>query len=213
VRGDGLIPGGSFRYPGRQCKVPPNLRHLDLDLVGKALFETNGNITRAAEILDVDSADLRRFAWAKPELIALIDELIECRLDRAEARLHEAIESDDLPLAARMAVWFLSHHERGRARGYLASSSPSAAGAVTVTVAMPHYTWADGSELPQRHTVPPAIPTVDEASIDEPLIDDSRDEESEIASAPSADEPPADEGPPDEMPPDEQPADEPLGLE
>jgi hypothetical protein len=203
-----LIPGGSFRYPGRQYRVPRNLRHLDLNLVGKTLFETDGNIARAAKILDVDSADLRRFARAKPEMIALVDELLECRLDRAEARLYEAIDSDDLNLAARMSAWLLSHHEKGRARGYLASSSSSAAGAVTVTVAMPHYTWGDGSELPQRHTLSPAIPTVDE-----PLIADSHNEAPEIALSPLADEPLADEGPADDMPPDEQPADEPLGVE
>jgi hypothetical protein len=208
MRGDGLIPGG-----GRYSRTPDSLRKFHISVIGRTLVECGGNISEAAEKLGVPTRDLRRMSRFRRELVELIDEIEECRLDRAEARLHEAIGGKDLPLAARMSAWLLAHHERGRARGYLSSSSPSAVGAVTLTVAMPHYTWADGSELPQRHTVPPAIPAADEASIDEPLIDDSRDEESEIASAPPTDEPPADDGPADEMPPDEQPADEPFGLE
>jgi hypothetical protein len=139
-----LIPGGSFRYPGRQYRVPASLRHLDLKLVGRTLVETNGNVSKAAERLGVDSSELRHLTWAKLALVELVDELAEQVLDAAEERLREAIRGADVHVAAKVSIWLLGHSEGGRARGY--GSAPATSNlSVNVAVAMPHYVWADGT--------------------------------------------------------------------
>jgi hypothetical protein len=66
-------PAAASGIPAGNAAFRPIFVISDLSLVGKTLFETNGNIARAAKILDVDSADLRQFARAKPELVALVD--------------------------------------------------------------------------------------------------------------------------------------------
>jgi hypothetical protein len=207
VKGDGLIPGGSHRYPGRQYRVPPSLRHLDPDLVARTLFETDGNISAAAKILEVDSADLRQFARAKPELIALVDELLDCRLDDAEAKITQAIHSDDMGIALRASMFLLSHHKDAFERGWCSPQAWARANVnVAVNVAPTRYFWADGTEL--LHREPPA--EIDAAPVDEALVTtDPCHERLEIASAdkPPKDDMPADNGPPDEPPDDWPPTD------
>jgi hypothetical protein len=55
------------RY-GRRPKGPASLADIDPDRVRRALFKADGNVTKAAKALKVNSADLRRLTWARPQL-------------------------------------------------------------------------------------------------------------------------------------------------
>ena len=104
--------------PGAKHRFPENLRHLDLTVVGRALVETEGNVTAAAKKLGVPSHELRRLTWSVPALMDVALELAERMVDAAESRLREALESDDPGRRLSAAMFILSKHRLARERGW-----------------------------------------------------------------------------------------------
>jgi hypothetical protein len=153
MRGEGLIPGG-----GCHVRTPDSLRHLHISVIGRALVECDGNVSKAADKLGVPSADLRRMTRTRRELVELIDEIEECFLDRCEAKLHEALYSDDWRRADPMARFILSHHRLAFERGYCSPANVSVNVAANVAVAPTVYRWADGTIISERQSPPAAIP-------------------------------------------------------
>jgi hypothetical protein len=104
--------------PGAKHRFPESLRYLDLTAVGRALVETEGNVTAAAKKLGVPSHELRRLTWSVPALIDVALELAERMVDAAESRLREALESDDPRQRLTAAMFILSKHRLARERGW-----------------------------------------------------------------------------------------------
>ena len=104
--------------PGAKHRFPESLRHLDLTVVGRALVETEGNVTAAAKKLGVPSHELRRLTWSVPALMDVALELAERMVDRAESRLREALESDNPGQRLSAAMSILSKHRLARERGW-----------------------------------------------------------------------------------------------
>jgi hypothetical protein len=108
----------TYLTPGAKHRFPESLRHLDLTVVGRALVETEGNVTAAAKKLGVPSHELRRLTWSVPALMDVALELAERMIDAAESRLREALESDDPGRRLTAAMFVLSKHRLARERGW-----------------------------------------------------------------------------------------------
>jgi hypothetical protein len=106
------------RRPGRRSKVPASLAHMDLDRVKRALFKHEGNVSKAARTLRVNSLDLRRLCWARHELVALALEHAHRMVDRAESKLLEALDGDHPERSLRASLFILSHSSAARERGW-----------------------------------------------------------------------------------------------
>jgi hypothetical protein len=104
--------------PGAKHRFPESLRHLDLNLVGRALVEAKGNVTQAAKNLGVPPHELRRLTWSVPALIDVALEPAEQMVDAAEQSLHEALDSDDPRRRDSAAMFILSKHRLARERGW-----------------------------------------------------------------------------------------------
>jgi hypothetical protein len=105
------------RY-GRRPKGPANLADIDLERVRRALFKADGNVTRAAKALKVNSADLRRLTWARPQLIMLALEQAHRLVDKAEENLRRALDGDNPHRALEASMFVLSHSREARERGW-----------------------------------------------------------------------------------------------
>jgi hypothetical protein len=106
------------RRPGRRSKVPASLAHMDLDRVKRALFKHEGNVSKAARTLRVNSLDLRRLCWARHELVALALEHAHRLVDKAESKLLEALDGDHPERSLRASLFILSHSAAARERGW-----------------------------------------------------------------------------------------------
>jgi hypothetical protein len=104
--------------PGAKHRFPESLRHLDLNIVGRALVEAKGNVTQAAKGLGVAPHELRRLTWSVPALMEVALEVAEQTVDRAEARLDEALDSDDPRRRLSAAMFVLSKHRLAHERGW-----------------------------------------------------------------------------------------------
>jgi hypothetical protein len=91
---------------------------MDLDRVKRALFKHEGNVSKAARDLRVDSLELRRLCWAHHELVALALEHAHRLVDRAESKLREALDGDYPERSLRAATFILSHSSAARQRGW-----------------------------------------------------------------------------------------------
>ena len=80
-----------MRQGGHRPKVPASLANIDLDRVRRALFRADGNVTKAAKALKVNSADLRRLTWRHPTLIMDALEHAHRMIDKAEENLRQAL--------------------------------------------------------------------------------------------------------------------------
>jgi hypothetical protein len=142
------------RRSGRRSKVPGSLADIDLEKVKRALFKHEGNVAAAAKTLGVDSIDLRRLCWAKYELVELALEMAHRIVDRAQARLIEALNGEHPERRLRAALFVLSHSAAARERGWCRGSSDIYAAdpppAPTVAI------WA--GDLPGYRPVSSAIP-------------------------------------------------------
>jgi hypothetical protein len=106
------------RRPGRRSKVPASLAHMDLDRVKRALFKHEGNVSKAARRLRVNSLDLRRLCWARHELVALALEHAHRLVDKAEEKLIAALDGDHPERSLRASLFILSHSSAARERGW-----------------------------------------------------------------------------------------------
>jgi hypothetical protein len=69
--------------------------HLDVREIERELIKARGNVTAAAKVLGVPSADLRKLVWANTALVDAVFEAVEATLDEAQAIVFEALRSDD----------------------------------------------------------------------------------------------------------------------
>ena len=157
-----------MRHGGRRPKVPASVASLDLDRVRRALFKADGNVTKAAKALKVNSADLRRLTWAHPKLIALALEQAHRMVDHAESRLRAALYGDHPERSLRASLFILSHSSAAQDRGWGRHGGgydidPPPAAAPTVVI------WA-GDATGYR----PPLPGAPEARLRDPREDGQR---------------------------------------
>ena len=110
-----------------RVKVPASVADLDLGRVRRKLFEADGNITKAARALKVNSADLRRLTWRHPTLVMDALEQAHRRVDKAEEKLLAALDGDHFERSLRAA--FSSSRtalRRGREAGLGIATAPTA---------------------------------------------------------------------------------------
>ena len=127
----------------RKVKVPASVANIDFDRVRRALFKADGNVTRAAKALKVNSADLRRLTWRHPALIMDALEHAHRLCDKAEEKLREALYGDHANRALAAATFVLSHSPAASERGWSRS-----AGSYDDPARSPRRAvvqWADGT--------------------------------------------------------------------
>jgi hypothetical protein len=107
-----------MRQGGRRPKVPVGVAHLDLDRVRRKLFEADGNVTRAAKALKVNSVELRRLTQRHPTLLMDALEMAHRQVDKAERKLSEALDGDHKDRALAAAFFILRHSAAARERGW-----------------------------------------------------------------------------------------------
>ena len=101
------------------------LRILDLAVVAETLVKHNANVRAAAIELRVPVSDLRKLALANQTLLDAAYEAEEVRLDRAEAVVDEALQSDDSRRKDAAAFFVLRNMTKSKRRGWIPSSSAS----------------------------------------------------------------------------------------
>ena len=150
-----------------RLKVPASVAGLDFDRVRKAFFEADGNVTRAARVLKVPSADLRRLTQRHPKLVMDALELAHRRVDKAEAKLLEALDGDHVERSLRASLFILSHSAAARERGWARHGggtgdlySPPPAATPTVVI------WA--GDAPGYRPLAPNVPEARRLAADGP---------------------------------------------
>jgi hypothetical protein len=68
---------------------------IDLDQADRALRAARGSVGKAARVLEVPSADLRKFVSANPKLREAALEATERDLDKAESIILDGMDSKD----------------------------------------------------------------------------------------------------------------------
>jgi hypothetical protein len=109
----------------RRLKVPASLASIDLERVRRVMFKADGNVTRAAKILKVSSADLRRLTWRHPTLVMDALEKAHRMVDKAEEKLRQALDGDHAERSLRASLFILSRSPAARERGWSRHSDPS----------------------------------------------------------------------------------------
>ena len=134
--------------------VPDTVRDLDADVVIEVLSRHAVNVTEAARELEVNSADLRRLLWARPQLAAAAAEMEERRLDIAERNILEALTSGDPRMRMASAMFTVRYSAKARKRGWITNSSASV-DANAVDAQPKHYrvVWSKPNE-PERELGP-----------------------------------------------------------
>jgi hypothetical protein len=146
-----LNGGGPFRVhrPGR------TVRDLDADVVIEVLSRHAVNVSEAARELEVNSADLRRLLWARPQLAAAAAEMEERRLDIAERNILEALTSGDPRMRMASAMFTVRYSAKARKRGWITNSSASVDANAVADAEPKHYrvVWSK-PDVPERELGP-----------------------------------------------------------
>ena len=131
--------------------VPDTVRDLDADVVIEVLSRHAVDVSEAARELDVNSADLRRLLWARPQLAAAAAEMEERRLDIAERNILEALTSDDPRMRMASAMFTVRYSAKARKRGWITNSSASVDANAAADGEPKHYrvVWSKPDE-PER---------------------------------------------------------------
>ena len=135
--------------------VPDTVRDLDADVVIEVLSRHAVNVTEAARELEVNSADLRRLLWARPQLAAAAAEMEERRLDIAERNILEALTSGDPRMRMASAMFTVRYSAKARKRGWITNSSASVDANAVADAQPKHYrvVWSKPNE-PERELGP-----------------------------------------------------------
>lgn len=123
----------------------PESLPLTIEEVRTALWKCEGNISRAASILKVDSARLRRYIAASPRLSAEKEEAKNQILDRAEEIVVEALNDvEDPQRMDGMAKFVLTN--LGKERGF---GEKGKNGGVTINAPGGKVVvqWGDGTQI------------------------------------------------------------------
>jgi len=127
-------------YDERPASLP-----LDVQEARTAIWRANGNISKAASLLKVPSARLRKFVKDSPFLVAEMEEASEILKDTAVDVVAEALtDQEDKGRRDSMAKFVLAN--LGRDRGYNAGSK---SGGVNLKMPQGNFTitWGDGSSI------------------------------------------------------------------
>lgn len=134
-----LVPLPTIPYDERPISMP-----LDREECRTALWECQGNITRAAAMLKVNSGRLRRFVNSSPYLSEEMREARERLVDVAEDNLAEALTDKDNEVRRDMATRLVLT-TIGKGRGW------GTGGAVGINIDTPRgklvISWEDGTEV------------------------------------------------------------------
>lgn len=103
--------------------APKGLKVSDIE---EALRQHRGNMTAAGEALGVTRQNISIRVAGSSTLTALVDELTEVRVDRAEMKLDEAVDRGELP-----AVFYLLSR-LGKHRGYVEKTQSEHSGDVKI---------------------------------------------------------------------------------
>ena len=135
--------------------VPDTVRDLDADVVIEVLSRHAVNVSEAARELEVNSADLRRLLWARPQMAAAAAEMEERRLDIAERNILEALTSDDPRMRMASAMFTVRYSAKARKRGWITNSSASVDANAVADAEPRHYrvVWSKPDE-PERELGP-----------------------------------------------------------
>jgi hypothetical protein len=106
--------------------VPAAVANLDVGVVVEVLARHACNVTDAAAELGIPSSDLRRLLWANPTLQDGAFEVVEARLDKAEANIAEALHSDDSRRRDAASFFVIRNGHRARRRGWITTSTTTA---------------------------------------------------------------------------------------
>jgi hypothetical protein len=93
---------GLARSPALDDEAP-----IDVEEATRALEKVRGNITAAAELMNVGSARLRAFVAAEPVLRRMQEEILERAVDRAIEILHEGMKDEHYGVRLQGAKEFL----------------------------------------------------------------------------------------------------------
>ena len=135
--------------------VPDAVQALDADVVIEVLSRHAVNVSEAARELEVNSADLRRLLWARPQLAAAAAEMEERRLDIAERNILEALTSGDPRMRMASAMFTVRYSAKARKRGWITNSSASVDANAVADAEPKHYrvVWNKPNE-PERELGP-----------------------------------------------------------
>jgi len=135
--------------------VPDTVRDLDADVVIEVLSRHAVNVSEAARELEVNSADLRRLLWARPQMAAAAAEMEERRLDIAERNILEALTSGDPRMRMASAMFTVRYSAKARKRGWITNSSASVDANAAADAEPKHYrvVWSKPDE-PERALAP-----------------------------------------------------------
>jgi hypothetical protein len=97
--------------------TPDDKRPIDVGEARRALEGVKGNITAAAELMNVHSARLRAFVAQEPLLRRMQDEIVERGVDRAIEILFEGMRDEHYGVKLQAAKEFL-RCEGARKRGF-----------------------------------------------------------------------------------------------
>jgi hypothetical protein len=103
--------------------VPPTVANLDHAVVAEVLARHGCNCTAASQELGVPASDLRRLLWDNPKLQDQAIEVVEARLDTAEANIHGALHSEDNRRRDAASFFVVRNSARAKRRGWITSSS------------------------------------------------------------------------------------------
>jgi hypothetical protein len=109
-----------------KANVPATVANFDLNVVGEALARHLCNVSNAAADLSVLASDLRRLLWANPQLQDAAFEQVEARLDKAEANILEALNSEDSRRRDAASFFVVRNSHRARPRGWITTSTTPA---------------------------------------------------------------------------------------
>jgi hypothetical protein len=105
-RGCGIFNGAMSLY-----------QPLDATIIAPVLTKHRGNVTMTAVEIGIDSARLRAYVKAKPELLAIIEEAKEQLLDEAESVVWRALEYREPGIRDNAAKFVLSTIGKDRELG------------------------------------------------------------------------------------------------
>jgi len=100
----------------------------------EALKQTDGNVTRAAQILGVSRQTLSKYSEATPTVKAVKDQLKEARIDRAEGILDYCLMGKKVPPQVRLNAAIFLLTTQGRHRGYEKKPKTKETATVELTV-------------------------------------------------------------------------------
>lgn len=139
------LPVNLVPLPTMPWDVRPDELPLTIEEARTAIWANAGNVTKAALMLKVDSARLRRYIASSPRLSAEKEEARNQILDKAEDVLIEALtDTDDVVRRDSMAKFALTN--LGKDRGYGSKGTNnltinnSSGGTIQVS-------WGDGSSI------------------------------------------------------------------